>query len=230
MENQLQKFDRLSADIKIFLEPCMAVEVSDPKSCELAIVGLRELKVLLNRVEEVRTGLVKPLNDEVKKINAYAKKISEPLGGGEMHLKKQLGAWEINLERERQKALKEAEEKRKKEEAELKAKLAAEKEEAEAMSMFMDEKEVKKSEIIANAQAERSVIEINEKQKEIEKEIMSNKVSGARKIWKCEIVDESLVPREFLVVDQTLVRKAMMAGAREIPGVRIYQDTVIAAV
>jgi hypothetical protein len=45
-----------------------------------------------------------------------------------------------------------------------------------------------------------------------------------RKVWKFDVLDDELVPRDYLVVDESLIRKAMAAGVREIPGVRIYQD------
>jgi hypothetical protein len=48
--------------------------------------------------------------------------------------------------------------------------------------------------------------------------------ASMRKVWKFDVLDDELVPRDYLVVDESLIRKAMAAGVREIPGVRIYQD------
>lgn len=48
----------------------------------------------------------------------------------------------------------------------------------------------------------------------------------ARKIWRFEIVDEAAVPRELCVVAEGRIRKAISDGARDIPGVRIYQDEI----
>lgn len=50
------------------------------------------------------------------------------------------------------------------------------------------------------------------------------KLVGAAKVWKFEIEDESLVPREFLIVNETAIRVAIREGKREIAGVRIYQE------
>lgn len=50
------------------------------------------------------------------------------------------------------------------------------------------------------------------------------KLAGAAKVWKFKITDPSLVPREYLTVDETLVRRAVAGGSREIPGVEIYQE------
>lgn len=43
--------------------------------------------------------------------------------------------------------------------------------------------------------------------------------------WKGTVTDEQLVPREYLIVDQRLINKAVRDGVREIPGVRIEQET-----
>lgn len=49
-------------------------------------------------------------------------------------------------------------------------------------------------------------------------------LKGASKVWRFEVTDPTLVPREFLAVDEVAIRKAVMAGSREIAGVRIYQE------
>jgi hypothetical protein len=50
------------------------------------------------------------------------------------------------------------------------------------------------------------------------------KLNGAAKVWKFEITDAVAVPREYLSVDEVLVREAIRSGVREIAGVRIYQE------
>jgi hypothetical protein len=47
---------------------------------------------------------------------------------------------------------------------------------------------------------------------------------STRKVWKFTVTDETKVPREYLVVDETKIRKFVAAGVREIPGVNIYQE------
>lgn len=51
-------------------------------------------------------------------------------------------------------------------------------------------------------------------------------VSG-REEWKFEIFDPALVPAAYKVIDESLIRKAVKEGAREIAGVRIYPDESI---
>ncbi len=45
-----------------------------------------------------------------------------------------------------------------------------------------------------------------------------------RKTWKGKVVDESLVPREYLSVDQVKINAAIRTGVRKIPGVEIAQE------
>ena len=46
-------------------------------------------------------------------------------------------------------------------------------------------------------------------------------------IWKYEIEDLNQVPRQLLTLDTYKVRQAMNAGERNIPGIRIYQETQV---
>ena len=49
---------------------------------------------------------------------------------------------------------------------------------------------------------------------------------SVRKVWKFEIVDEDLVPREFCSPDP---RKIGASNTREISGVRFFQEDIVAA-
>jgi hypothetical protein len=44
------------------------------------------------------------------------------------------------------------------------------------------------------------------------------------KRWTFEVTDEGKVPREFLRVDEVIVRERIRTGTREIPGIRIFQE------
>jgi len=41
--------------------------------------------------------------------------------------------------------------------------------------------------------------------------------------WTFEIVDESQIPREFLIPDERKIRQAVAMGRREIPGIKIFE-------
>ena len=53
------------------------------------------------------------------------------------------------------------------------------------------------------------------------------KVAGATKTWTFEITDVASIPREYLQVDETKIRKAIAGGTRAIEGVRIFQKDSI---
>lgn len=44
------------------------------------------------------------------------------------------------------------------------------------------------------------------------------------KTWKFEITDAAALPAAYLMPDEKAIREAVKAGARQIPGVRIYED------
>jgi len=52
----------------------------------------------------------------------------------------------------------------------------------------------------------------------------TGKVTASASIkWKGEVVDAKLLPREYLMPNQVAIDAAVAGGAREIPGVRIYE-------
>lgn len=48
-------------------------------------------------------------------------------------------------------------------------------------------------------------------------------VKGITKTWTYEILNEQVIPREYLVVDTAAITAAIRQGIREIPGVKIFQ-------
>jgi len=49
----------------------------------------------------------------------------------------------------------------------------------------------------------------------------------ARMVWKFTVTDPTLVPRAYLVVDESRIRTSVNAGVRDIPGVDIYSEELI---
>lgn len=58
--------------------------------------------------------------------------------------------------------------------------------------------------------------------------VEEQRVKNIKKLWKFDILDAQAVPRQYLMVDDRLIREAISIGAREIPGVRIFQEAVLA--
>lgn len=54
-------------------------------------------------------------------------------------------------------------------------------------------------------------------------------MSYEQTVWRYEIEDESLIPREYLCIDDTKVKGVVKSGIRNIPGLKIFseQKTII---
>ncbi len=63
--------------------------------------------------------------------------------------------------------------------------------------------------------------------KEIEKKKTTVTNTHIRENWVWEITDEDKVPRGFLSINNVKINKAVRAGKRTIPGLRIYKDDKI---
>lgn len=230
--SNIEKFDHLKAEIKLRFGSMLDMVVVDKETMDAALLSGKEAKHYAKLVEEKRKELVKPLNDQVNAINEYAKQISEPLKTAEMHIKSQLVAHEQKLEAIRREEQKRLEEERRRKEEELAKKQQFDREQAEIARAFApsdeDDKNLKRQELVAEAAANREQHQLQRQIRSDEKAIEANRVSGTRKVWKFAIEEAGLVPREFLVVDEQAVRRAVAAGVREIPGVRIFEETSIA--
>lgn len=51
----------------------------------------------------------------------------------------------------------------------------------------------------------------------------SPNVKGTTKTWAFEITDAAQVPRQYMEINESLIRKAVQAGTRDIPGIKIFQ-------
>jgi len=47
------------------------------------------------------------------------------------------------------------------------------------------------------------------------------------KVWAYDIIDESQVPREYLELNAVKVTQSIKAGKRQIPGLKIYEKTMV---
>lgn len=240
--NEVTEFNQLKSDISTLVMPTMTIKVTSPNSAQTAIHVVKQVKEYLKSVEKKRKDLVDPLNNEVKRINAYAKEIEQPLLKAEAYIKGQLVAFEQEQERIREAARKSAEAERLRLEAEHEAKEEAERQAflekqallAEAASVFGDDDDsVEHAAMEARAFEEEKAQERAVFQGQLsakDSDIEEIGIKGAKKIWKCELLDIEIVPKEYQI--RTLNNQAVLAMARagivSIPGVRIWQETSIA--
>lgn len=250
---ELQKFDELQAQIKMFVNPVKEITVTDQDSSAIASKTFRELTDFEKKVEARRKELVGPLNDQVKRINEYAKQISSPLSDAKTFVSAELIKFEKVLEAQRQEALQIEREARIKREDELRqeierqkleadAKIKEMQEDAETLAMFAPKDEAEElkataekeaASIKANLEAEATRQAFEQKQEywDNKKEIAQNKVAGTRRTWTFKVLDIKLVPDQFKVVsvDEKKIKALIGAGEREIAGIEIYQELSITA-
>lgn len=196
---------------------------------------LGQIKVALGNAEHSRTGMVKPLNEQVKAINDTWRRPREALEKLEAIVKRKLTLW-IQAERERI-AREQAELRRQQEEAARKA-AEAERQKQEALAKAEAAKSSKAREKAmaeaqraaeAEASANQAIVTARAAEPmEAPKGIKTDTATtGLVERWTFRVVDKTQVPHEFLVVSDNAVRRAIAEGARNIPGLEIYADEIL---
>lgn len=224
----LAQFDRIRADIRVFAEPCLKTQVTDRDSSEAAMDMVKQAASFRKRIEERRTEIVRPINAQAAKVNDYAKTILSEIEPAEKHLRAQLGQYELQQRKLREEEHARLQAERVAREADARAKAEAEKAAAPAFkSLFKSKNDVAREKVVAEVVVDREIAQINEDAAAAAKAVDAGRVKGSRSVWKFEVTDSSKVPRELCVVDEKAIRAAVNGGAREIPGVRIYEDVQI---
>jgi hypothetical protein len=177
-----------------------AVVIASAQDVEDASGILKSLAGAKKSLTAMRLFFVKPLNDQVSKINDMFKAIAAPAEEADVIVRGKILAYRQEVaERER--------------------------------------KEQERLNRLAEARMERAEKKAEETGAPVPAPIIPSVVSyqdktigsvTARKVWSYRIVDEAKVPREYLIVEPTLVRKAVREGARDIPGIEIFEEEQLA--
>lgn len=175
---------------------------------------LKAIKGLLKQIEDARTRVTKPLNEALRQVNSQAKEASAPLATSELQIKRAMNAYADEQDRIRREEQARADEAARKEQEKLQQR---------ATRAASTGKVEKAAELESQACAVVAPV-INRE---------PPKVSGitSREVWKFDVTDPSLVPREYLSVDETKIRKVVQAlkGDTKIAGVRVYPERSLAA-
>jgi len=174
-----------------------SLTVESADDSKVATDTLSTISTLKKRLEEKRKEFVGPLNAYVKEVNDAFRALAEPINEADRTVRDRMAAY-----------LK-AQDDRRKEEARVNA-LKLEAAEAEAR---LKGEPVKPVPILHSPAPQRTVT--------------SSGAVGGRKTWKWALEDLSQVPKEYLMLNETLVGKVVGAGIRAIPGIRIYEDLVV---
>ena len=188
------------------------IVIKSEADCEKANVVLKNIKEMIKKVKETFDPIITKAHSAHKEAVAQRDKYVKPLESCEKAFKIRIAGYLEEQDRIRQRLQQEAEEKARKEAEKLQAR--AEKAEAKGNTEKADE-------LRQEAEIKQSIVP------EIPK---ARKPEGfsVRKVWKGKIVDESLIPREYLIVDESKINKVMnaTAGEMKIPGVQAYQEII----
>mgnify|MGYP000168031833 CR=1 FL=1 len=196
----LQKFNEAREQIQQLAEACKNIVITDNNTLEQGKNLAKNAKKIETLIEDKRKEITKPLLDEKKQIDDFAKSITADLNAAVKDLRAQILKYEQEQERARQEELRRLEAERCAREEELSRQMA----EAHRIDPVVVQKfqELKSQQAVAVAESPKNSI---------------------TKVWTFEIIDDNLIPREFLMPDEIKIKAAVRAGFREIPGVLIYQ-------
>lgn len=201
--------------------------VDSPEKYRASAGDLQIIKAKTKELEETRMSLTRPIEEGKKKIIAFFKKPLDFLKQAEASVKKAMVVWDTEQEEKRL-----AEERRlaeiQRQEAERLRQQAA-KEAARAESLKTEKAKanakVQAEKLLAEAVVVTAIAPVVESNAE--------EVSGIskRKNWKFRIINANDIPREYLIPDEKYIGQIVRAsrGKKEIPGIEIYSEDIIAS-
>lgn len=213
--NNSPKLEQLQQEIAVIEGVAANYIVTTPEQYADAGEQLMIVKSHQKVVEEERTKITKPMNDGLKAANAFFKKFSERLDSIESKFKTALIAYKTAEDQKLRADQAREEEKARKEREKL---------EAQAAKASAAGREERAAELLQRAAAVVAPIVIAD---------APSKVTGIsmRDAWEYEVIDLSLVPREFMILNEKAVNAwvGSMKGDTKIPGIRVSCRKVMAA-
>ena len=180
-------------------------EITDPASLQKSSGILSDIATAKKRANDLRFSLTKPLDESKKRIMALFSPFIDQFEKATKIIKDKVRDYYFEQEEKARQAEKE--------------RLLA---------------EAKREEEIKKAQEEDREPVVEEIPVIPEVKVPEKTVKGVaggsmtvKKIWKFEVVDEKLIPNEYRIVSEQLINEAIRNGAREISGVKIYEDKVV---
>jgi hypothetical protein len=252
MNTDLSLFNELQTQLTTYFSPVKDIVISDLETSKSVSSAFRELKGLDKKIDAKVKELCEPLKREMDRIKAFGEQVKQPVLAAIKDVSNKQLAYEEVLKSERIKQYQAEQEMQRKRDAEARAAMLAQqkeaeekaraiREEAETNAMFSApddaaevianaEKEAAKAKANANAESARIAFEAKSQHWEAKKEIKEQKVAGVRRSWKGDIIDESIIPDEYMmkIPNEKKIKNAIThMEIREIPGVRIYEDVTL---
>lgn len=228
-ENATDLLDQREADkLDLFLGELAQVEADMPTAVPDQITlhtvndHLGRLLKVDKEIEALRRARLRPLEAETRSVNDLIRPITTKIRAMEDALRRLVIGWE---------QAEQARVAREREAARLAAEQAA-REQAEAEARAASAKSAK-ARAAAEALAQEAAQRVDAALVTVTQEPMrgvrsEHATTGVRYEWSVEVVDEALVPRQYLVVDLPRLRAAVKSGVREIPGCNVFQKPVVA--
>jgi hypothetical protein len=203
------------------LADARGLAVTDEDAKVQAVEQLSGVARLKRDADAKRDGLVRPLNDQVRTVNGVFRLVLSPVLEADELLRRKVREFDQERARAAEEARVAAEAERIRAEALLKEATKAEAEgKADVAEQLMDRA------VQADTTATRAQMFAPPPPSRVVRTDVGT--VNTRKVWKFEVTDKAKVPLELLLVDDVAVRKQIAGGIREIPGLRIYQDDVLA--
>jgi hypothetical protein len=178
--------------------------IRDPDTNTLASEWAVQAKHKVKELEELRKRIVTPYNTYLTQVNRFFKLYSDPLGQAADYLARLLGNYRQFQENEARRIKAEQEAEARKIQAQL---------EAEAKEAAKKDVHYEPAPVVAPVAPDVQRV---------------TRVAGGstsqRKDWTFEVEDESLIDREFLMLNEKKLREYIKGGLRNTPGVRIYEE------
>jgi len=196
--------------------------VKDDESLAMANKYLTGVKALQKEIDGVFDPTREKMRAAINENLAQKRKYEEPLRKAERYLKGQIGPYLIKQERILQEKIER--DRREKEEAERKLREAEEERHEKAKDLQRLGKEEEAQKVM-----EESLPEIKATKPEAPMPAASKGVH-TRKIRKWRLKDFSLVPREYLKLDEIKIGSLVRSTKAkiEIPGIEIYSEDIVA--
>jgi len=207
----------------------MAHVVTDEASQNEAITMAGQAKKLATAIEKKRKEVIEAPGEFVKTVNSFVKVFRDSLDDIDRKLKAGIQSHMIKIQMEQR----EAQERARIEAAKIQHELDLRAAELNAQREAEARKAAEKGEPAAPMEPEVTAPVVVAPVVPVQKVFRSETGSSVhlRKDWVWDILDISLIPGKYLVVDKVSVNQAIKSGIREIPGIRIYEteSTVIKA-
>lgn len=190
--------------------------IQDDSSCVLAREQLMQIKGIQKQIEATRTAITKPINDALARVNDLFRPAKDRALELEQSLKSAIVKYSEIVERRK---------------AEDLARLEKEKQ-AEFMRLTEEAKKAESNGQWFAADDLMTKATLVETAKPVSAVVAPTVAGQAMKtVWKFKIVDEKLIPREYLSVNETAIRQVVTAlkDKTSIPGIEIYSEKSISS-